>query len=341
MKWFLAAIGLLLVGIIFQLGLLVYAMYVLLGVILVNRFLSRTWINHLEATRECNRISAQIGETAAVAVVVRNTGSLPIPWLIVEDSLSREALHQTPKRIKVTGPRVKVAQLPPKAERTLLYQVEFLQRGYYQLGPLLLESGDVFGLHRRFKVATDPHYVLVFPQVIPIPTYDITSRRPMGEMRLLQRLFEDPTRISGVREYQHGDPMSRVHWGATARTGSLHCKTFDASCIAGATLLVDFHLDDHPLPERSYTSELAISMAASLANAVYQLGQQVGLIANGRDAAERVREEGHRQEFVTRNMARTKLEETASSTRLRPVQVQTRRGAEQIIRILETLARQE
>ena len=54
MRWFLGAILLLVIGIAFQLGLLVYAMYVLLGVMLVSRYLAREWIENITAERECS-----------------------------------------------------------------------------------------------------------------------------------------------------------------------------------------------------------------------------------------------------------------------------------------------
>jgi len=110
----------------------------------------------------------------------------------------------------------------------------------------------------------------------------------------------------------------------------------------GATILLDFHKDSHALMNTAaYTSELAVTAAASLANAVYQTGQQVGFITNGRDAADRIKEEGWRHEFLTRDAARNQLSQISASDRLRPVVVETRRGAEQLMRILESLARVE
>ena len=55
MRWILGAMVLLFVGVVFQLGLLVYAMYALLGVMLVSRYLSRQWIEGVTAERECSR----------------------------------------------------------------------------------------------------------------------------------------------------------------------------------------------------------------------------------------------------------------------------------------------
>jgi uncharacterized protein (DUF58 family) len=341
MRWLLGAIVLLTIGIVFQLGLLVYAMYVLLGVMLVSRFLAREWIENITAERDCSRLTAQIGEKVGVSVAIKNSGKLPIPWLIVEDSVPKEALLQRPPRIALDGRRMNIMQLGPGGQKLLLYQVNFLMRGYYQLGPLLLESGDLFGLHRRFRVETKPHFVLVFPKVVPLEGYDLASRRPIGEVRLTHRLFEDPTRISGVRGYQPGDPLNRVHWRATARTGVLQCKMYEPSCIAGLTLLLDFHKASFPAQGEPHRSELAVTVAASLANAVYQLGQQIGFITNGRDAADRIRQEGIRHEFRTRSLALDTVEMEGRNDRLRPVVVETRRGPDQFLRILEALARVE
>ena len=341
MRWILGAIFLLLVGIIFRLGLLVYAMYVLLGVFLLSRYLAREWIENLSATRECNRVTAAIGDKAAVIVNLSNTGKLPVPWLLMEDSLPKSALLQRPPRLRVEGKRVELMQLSGGGQKSLLYQLRFLMRGYYQLGPLLLESGDLFGFYRRYKVVTEPHFVLVYPKVVPLQGYDLASRRPIGEVRITHRLFEDPTRISGVREYQTGDSRNRIHWRATARMGTLHSKTYEPSSIAGATLLLDFHQGGYASRGEPHRSELAVTTVASLANAVYQLGQQVGFISNGRDAADRIRQEGYSHDFRTRDAAKENVGMRNSNDRLQPVMVETRRGAEQMTRILELLARLE
>src|SRR5207248_7133481 len=87
--------------------------------------------------------------------------------------------------------------------------------------------------------------------------------------------------------------------------------------------------------------ELAVTTAVSLANAVYELGQQIGLITNGRDAADRIRTEGWEHDYRTRIAARAHAGMKEESDRLQPVIVQTRRGAEQLMRIRESLARVE
>ncbi len=341
MKWLLGTIALLLLGLVFQLSLLVYAMYVLLGILWLSRYFTRTWAEQLVARRICAGDVFEIGESTQVTVEIENTGKLTIPWLILEDSLPYEALAQRPFRVEVEGGRLDLTRLGPGEATTLEYQVTFRQRGYYQLGPVLLETGDVFGLHRRFRVATEPHFALVLPKVLPLQGYNLASRRPMGEIRVVHRLFEDPTRLAGVRPWQQGDPLRRIHWRATARTGEIHSRVYENSRVAGATFLLDFHTENYQGAGAATSAELAIVTVASLANAVYLMGQQTGLVSNGRDAADRIREEGWRAEFTTRADAQQRASEPLANERLRPVRVPTRKGGDTIRQMLEMLARLE
>jgi len=341
MKWFAGASLLLLVALVFNLGLLAYSMYALLGVMIVSRFLARTWAENLSAVRECSRVSVNVGDTVAVVITVENSGRLMIPWVLVEDLLPRHALIPPPPRLGVQGRRLQLAMLRARGHKTLLYQLECRQRGYFQIGPLMMETGDLFGLHRRYRVVTEPHFLLVYPEVLALEGFDVASRRPIGEVRMTYRLYEDPTRIAGVRRYEPGDPLNRVNWRATARTGELHSKVYEPSTVAGVTLVLDFHQEAYRPRDRMVRSELGVTAAASLANAVYEMNQQVGLVTNGRDAADRIRQEGWDYDIRSRRAARRVAEMRESSDRLQPVVVETRRGVEQLMRILESLARVE
>lgn len=341
MKLLIAAMVILLAAILLGLEYLAYSMYALIAVIGVSRLLAHGSIDHVAATRECNQLSAEIGDTVAVLVKVRNTGRLPIPWLLLEDLLPRHALIHRPPSLAVTGRRMQVAMLRSGRHETVLYQLECNRRGYFQLGPLVIETGDLFGFYRRWRIGTEPHFLLVYPRVVPLDGYEISSRRPIGEVRMSYRLFEDPTRIAGVRQYERGDPLNRVHWRATARTGLLHSKVYEPSTVAGATLLLEFHQAAYEARDEPHRSELAVTATASVAHALYQMGQQIGFVTNGRDAADRIRVEGWNWDLRTRATAQQSAAMRETSDRLQPVIVDTRRGHEQIQRILEALARIE
>ncbi len=341
MKWYVV-LGLLIVAaLILQMGLLVYALTVLLAILLLSRYLANQGIENLSVERDIVGEAAQVGDALTIRVTVTNRGKLPLPWVLIEDVLPPKALLQRPPRLKVEGRRIRIATLGGGKTTTLRFEIEFRMRGYYQIGPVLLETGDLFGFYRRYRIGAAPHFVLIVPRPVPMRGYDLASRPPIGEIRLLHKLYEDPTRIAGVRLYQMGDPLNRVHWRATARTLTLHSKVYEPSTLAGGTIVLDLHRESYPSRGEPFRSELAVTAAASLADALCRINQQVGLITNGRDGAARIRLEGWEGDYRTRRAARQTAVQEQPSDRLQPLVVETRRGPEQLQRILETLGRAE
>ena len=341
MKWVVLILIALALSLVFQMGLVAYAIYALTAIGIGSRYLANYWIRQLEATRTVSHGEARVGDRVTVTLELHNRGRLPIPWMLIEDVLPLKALIHDPPSLEISGRRALLAMFRPGKRITARYHLTCHRSGYFQIGPLLLETGDLFGLYRKFRLADVPDFLLVLPKVVPLLGYDLASRRPVGEVQLVHRLYEDPTRIAGVREYERGDPMRRIHWKATARTGKLHSKIYEPSTLAGGTLLIDFHkgaLDPRHEPVRS---QLIVTAAASIGQALYEMGQQIGLVSNGRDGADRVRVEGFRVPRVTRKTARRLADDAIIESRLQPVVVRNQRGPETIRRIMETLARLE
>ncbi|MFM8273907.1 MAG: DUF58 domain-containing protein [Gemmata sp.] len=349
MKWLAVIVVLVGAALALQAGLVAFAGYVLLGVYLQSRWLARRWVHDLSAARACDAAPCEVGESREVAVTLTNNGALPVAWVLVEDLLPDYAVKARTPRLTVKGKRVHVVALRGKQTKCVRYRVTFAMRGYYPLGPTLLETGDVFGLHRRHRVIGNPVYVMVYPRVVALPKYNFASERPIGEVRLQNRLFEDPTRTAGVRQYVLGDPLQRVHWKVTARTGQLHCRIYEPTTLAGATILLDFHEGGYHKRGEPHRSELAVTAAVSLAHLVSTLNVQIGFASNGRDAADRIRaeslaaesEEAQVEGHASRDEAKSRFDVNEDSDRLRPVVVDTRRGLDQFQQIREALARLE
>ena len=66
MRWFVAIALLLLAALILESGLLAYAMYVLAGLLIISRLMVRSWNQGLNATRSCDRDTAEIGDKVSV-----------------------------------------------------------------------------------------------------------------------------------------------------------------------------------------------------------------------------------------------------------------------------------
>jgi len=341
MKWAVAGAIIFLVGFVFNLGTLVFAMYALFGILFLTRWLAQRWAESPTATRECLQTVAELNDTVEVTIRVTNQGRLPIAWCLIEEQLPATALAGHGKQLWLEGPTAVVKRIQSGQTIEFQYRLHCRMRGYYQLGPLVFESGDMFGLFRKYRMLLEPVYLEVLPKTHVVEGYDIASRRPVGEIVMSHRLFEDPTRIAGVRQYRPGDAISRIHWHATARTNQLHSKIFEPSSVAGATLVVDFHADSFDPDKEPFRSELAITAAASIANVLFGLNEQIGLVSNGRDAADRIKTEGWRSDMRTREEARRSITMAQQGTRLQPVQVKTRKHPAQLDRVRHALARLE
>lgn len=312
------------------------------GILLAaNSYLTKSWANSTRAVRFGGDIEVKIGSRVPIEIRLTNLNRIPVAWLLVEDLLPRWATAHDPPTLQVEGDRVKVLLLRGGETVSMHYEIRCNRRGYFQVGPTIMETGDLMGLFRRYRVGTQPQYVTVLPNVVPLTSYEIGSRRPIGEIRMRDNVMDDPTRLRGIRQWQPGDPMRSVHWAATARTGTLHSKIYEPSSIAGATLILDLHESTTPRAHEPARSDLAVTAAASIANSLHDSNEPVGLATNGRDAADRIRREGWVGDHRVRGAAEEAASMNRDNERLQPVLLAPSRGPLHLREMIRTLARLE
>jgi len=333
--------ALLLAGMISGAALWVIAAIAAAILLVLNSFLANTWSRSTVASRRSGDHEVKLGSRLPIEVTLTNRSRIPVLWLLVEDLLPRWATFFEPPTLQVEGNRVQVMLLRAGETRTLSYEIKCNRRGYFQIGPTVMETGDLMGMYRRYRVGTQPQYVTVLPNIVALSTYEIGSRRPIGEIRMRDNIMDDPTRLRGIRQWQPGDPMRSVHWAATARTGSLHSKIYEPSSIVGATLILDLHTSSNPERHEPVRCDLAITAAASIANSLHDANEPIGLASNGRDAADRIRLEGWVGDHRVRGEAKTAASMASENERLRPVIAAPGRGPVHFKDIVRTLARLE
>jgi uncharacterized protein (DUF58 family) len=331
MMWFAAAGAALAAAFLLQSPYMAYAVYAFLFLVFIAHFSSVAWLTGLDCERSVDQETVQQGDAIKVSLTVTNRRGFPIPWIYFED------YH--PADFPREGPNSRLTILMPGQSISIEYTLNCTRRGYHRIGPLLMESGDLFGLQKRFRTGERQDYVSVLPTIAYIDTFNISARRPQGPVRISNKIYEDPTRIHSIREYIPGDPLSRIHWKATARTGILHVKTHEPSTVYGGTLILDLHEDSY-LPEgKEERMELAITTTASIAYLLQMSGEQVGMITNARDAAEVARYDVRSQQRLSRDDADESVAGEDEGTRISPLSVPTLRSPIQSLKIAENLAR--
>ncbi len=256
-------------------------LYLFAGAYIVGRWWSGRSLKSLHFHRQFVE-RAFHGEDVPVKLEISNGGLLPVIWLRVQDSLPAE-LALTGPALLGTGSFKRVISLGPRSSVAFEYTVKARKRGYYQIGPLAAASGDVFGMGRENHMQGPSNFLTVYPRTYILSNFRLPSRSPMGTLRHNQPMFEDPTRVLSKRDYQSGDSLRRVDWKATAAIGRLQVKQFEPSIALETAIFLNLNADEYDVRVRFDSTELAIVIAASLANWVASNKQSIGLHTNGLD----------------------------------------------------------
>ncbi len=249
--------------------------------------LARLWTrNNLKHVKFHRRFvgRAFAGDEVTVRVQVVNGSRLPVPWVQVHESLPVELIsppfHQ------------EVFSLGPREERFFSYDLHCRRRGVYRLGPLNIQTGDVLGIEppRRGEASFDR--IIVYPRVIHLPRLSLPTRSPQVALASRSPLFEDPARVVGVRDYQRGDSPRRIHWTATASVGRLLVKQYQPAIARETLIVLDLNAAAYDPRSRLDATELAITVAASLAHHIsVRQRLPVGLTTEALDAVDDERRE--------------------------------------------------
>ncbi len=290
---------------------------ILLSLALSAAGLSKIWswmsLKGVHGERQMSQLRAFPDEHLEIKIRISNRKLLPLPWIQVTDEVPAGFATDFPAQPGSRPGFVKLAFSSPMTGYSALnwkYSLFCHKRGYYPLGPLTLASGDIFGFYPRQAAYPPADPIIVYPRIYTLAQLGIPSLYPLGETRSEKRIFEDPSRTIGVRDYHPGDSLRRIHWKASARHQQLQVKIYEPATTlkVGLFLAVDSFQNQGICVEN--VLELGINAAASVANYLIEKNNQAGLWIN------------------------SKLADSGHAARILP-----RGGVEQLVSILEALAK--
>lgn len=262
---------------------------ILLGLALAAAGLSKLWsrlsLKGVRCERNLSEHRVFPGEYLELKLRVSNRKLLPLPWIQVDDQVPagfNTETHPVPGSRPGFNLISQSTSILWYSAINWKYHLLCNKRGYYPLGPLTVTSGDIFGFYPR--TATEPvtENIIVYPKIYPIGHLAVPSLYPLGEAKSERRIFEDPSRTIGVRDYSPGDSLRRIHWKASARHQQLQVKVFEPTTTLKVGLFLAVDSFQHNGIWNEEELELGISTAASLANYLVDRSSQVGLWTNTR-----------------------------------------------------------
>ncbi|MDO7907413.1 DUF58 domain-containing protein [Paenibacillus sp. JX-17] len=222
------------------------------------------------------------GQTMEMIEKIENHKRLPVPWLRLEAMLPSSFSFQEQGQLEVSKGEYyqnhkSVFTLKPHTRVKRRHPVTCTRRGIYQVDTAHMSAGDLFGVFSQSTRWDVPVSLTVYPQLLPAGELPAAYRIWQGELEVQRWIVDDPFLITGTRNYQSNDPMNRIHWKASARTGELQVYKRGYSADPQAVMLLN--IQDSPsiwnvINERH--AEYTISFAATAASELIGRGLKVG-----------------------------------------------------------------
>lgn len=266
--------------VLFQGGKTSLMLFVMLNALIVYLLLGKwSGIGNVQGTRSVmldDAASSRLiaGMRVRVRLNIHVPGFWPIPYVIVRDHLTRPAGDES---------QIYELSFVPDYRRRgeIVYETAPLRRGRYRFQMTECSTRDIFGLFEHQGLFEDPLDLQVLPRMIALRDWQMLRRSQRGVFQhtFTSKWAKETTQIDGVREYIHGDRLSRIHWNATAKTGQWKSKEFEREALPRIVFLLDRNAASYRTPDQF---ELAVSVAASLLELVVQRGMPIGFVSAGR-----------------------------------------------------------
>jgi uncharacterized protein (DUF58 family) len=241
--------------------------------------------------RSARTLRAQVGQLFEERFEVQNQNRFPRLWLEIRDQTTLPGSD---------GSRV-LSMVMGRQGRSYVARVRLVKRGVFPLGPTTLVTSDLFGLFPGEVEIKEQDSLLVYPMMVDIKGFPNPPGLLPGGEALRRRTHQVTPNAAGIREYNTGDALNRIHWLSTARRGRLMVKEFELDPLADVWIFLDalltaqfslpqtindyqvkdFWIRASKIPLPPSTEEYSISIAASVVRDYLRRGRAVGLACAG------------------------------------------------------------
>lgn len=251
---------------------MVYIFFVVAFVMFVLSFI------HLQLNAPNIEVARSVQETAFedemlnVKLHIRNKHSLPLYFFEIVDRFPGAQSGEE-------GSSIFMLQLKARESMDVSYTVNCYKRGLWKMGPLEVISQDALGFFKIKKALNIFSEVLIYSSTFRIFTFPPLNRGSVSWMGVeTAKISGDSHEFFGIREYQEGDAVSRIHWLSTAKHNRLIVKQFERSAIQEVTIVLDLKKGHDIGTGKDTTLEYAVKIAGSIAKFLLDNGAFVQMV---------------------------------------------------------------
>ena len=250
---------------------------------LAEKYYEKNWNKRLKAEIRFQPEPVFQGEQGFLTETIENDKRLFLPALQAGFAVSRNLSFGQEENTSVSDQSYKRDIFSVAGRQRIIRQVPFeaVKRGYYEIRKVDLVTRGILLSGEMYHTIPRSTYLYVYPKKMAGERGELLFRRISGVYESRKKLLEDPFLFRGIREYTPEDPMNRINWKASARSGSLMVNQHNSAVSGNVCILLD--VEDETVWKYEEIHEEGIRLAAAVAESFLSRGIEVGLITNGRD----------------------------------------------------------
>ncbi len=242
----------------------------------------RYWDRQLDVTIEFADPYALEGDTSCLRETIANRKPLPLPALEVRLAMSRNLVFsgEAKENSSISDQNYKRDIFSFFGRQTVIRRLPFVcgKRGFYRITKSEVVGYDLFYRHSYYQEREQDTQFYVYPGPVDAGRLRLVCQAVSGMVVTQDRQYPDPFEFSGIREYNPTDPMNRINWKASARTGGLMVNQYDSTISVKVTVVLD--VEDSNILKSEELTEESIRIAASLAARLVRSGMELDITGN-------------------------------------------------------------
>ena len=244
----------------------------------------RRGLKHIAFERAFVPPRAFVGDTGVMVEKIVNNKFLPVPWVRAESKIDNiiSFVGTTWESVRHEAYHVNLFSLMPYTKITRSHSFTCVRRGYYPGSTVALSSGDMLSWKSGSMTVETGADMMVYPRLLDPTEMPQLNDNFMGDMVVRRLILDDPFMIRGLRPYVAGDPLNRVDWKTTARTGAMMVREFDFTSELRVTICLNMDAAEalRSMEDQVLVKEYGISLCATIAHMALAHGYETGFSSN-------------------------------------------------------------
>lgn len=224
----------------------------------------------LATERDLDPADPEPGEEVRVELTVTNAGGSTLSDLRLVDGV--------PNALDVVDGTTRVATaLRPGEDETIEYVVR-VRRGTHEFGPLAVVARDASGATEHASTVTAPGEISCVPKLPAAVRVPLRGQTTQQVGTVTTDAAGSGVEFHTVREYQPGDPLTRVDWKRRARTGELTTIDFRQERAATVVFVVDARREAYVRAGEGQSAvDYSVDAVGAMARALVEDGHPTGV----------------------------------------------------------------